>query len=178
MVRKLSDDEHRLWSGVIRSVRPMHPARASVTPLPAAPAAPTPATEARPAATARQKVRHTAPPEPKAPPLAPIGRRDTRRLVRGHTDIDARIDLHGMTQAEAHAALRAFVWRAQGSGARYVLVITGKGGEGDGLGRGVLRRQVPLWLQLPEFRTCVAGFDAAVGHGGAGALYVRIRRPR
>jgi DNA-nicking Smr family endonuclease len=177
MVRKLSDDEHRLWAGVIRSVRPLHPARASVTPLPADTGTPA-STEAR-AATARPASgRSVRPDTPATPALAPLGRRDTRRLVRGHTDIDARLDLHGMTQSEAHAALRGFVSRAQAQGARFVLVITGKGGDGDGLGRGVLRRQVPLWLQLPEFRACVAGFDAAVGHGGAGALYVRIRRPR
>ncbi|MDC7784233.1 Smr/MutS family protein [Rhodoplanes sp. TEM] len=180
MVRKLSDEEHRLWAGVVRSVRPLHPARASVTPLPADTGAPaTPEARQPP----RAKPRRAAPvvpepPKPQAPPLAPIGRRDTRRLVRGTTDIDARIDLHGMTQSEAHAALRGFLVRAQGAGARYVLVITGKGGDGDGLGRGILRRQVPQWLQLPEFRACVTGFDAAVGHGGAGALYVRIRRPR
>ncbi|NVO13012.1 MAG: Smr/MutS family protein [Rhodoplanes sp.] len=177
MVRKLSDDEHRLWAGVVRSVRPLHPARASVTPLPADTG--TPATvESRPATRPATPSRSVRPSDTSAPALAPLGRRDTRRLVRGHTDIDARLDLHGMTQSEAHAALRGFVSRAQMQGARYVLVITGKGGDGDGLGRGVLRRQVPLWLQLPEFRTCVAGFDAAVGHGGAGALYVRIRRPR
>jgi DNA-nicking Smr family endonuclease len=60
-----------------------------------------------------------------------------------------------------------------------VLVITGKGGGAHASGRGVLRRQVPLWLALPEFRTFVLGFDqAAIGHGGEGALYVRVRRVR
>lgn len=192
MVRKLSDEEHRLWSGVIRSVRPLHPARASVAPLPAdtaAPATPEPrhATRAKSGASnVASAGTPAAPAAPKPPPLAPIGRRDTRRLARGTTEIEARIDLHGMTQSEAHAALRGFLVRAQGQGCRHVLVITGKGGDGEGSGqgfghsqgRGILRRQVPLWLQLPEFRTCVAGFDAAVGHGGAGALYVRIRRLR
>ncbi|MBK5956832.1 hypothetical protein CCR97_01165 [Rhodoplanes elegans] len=190
MVRKLSDEEHRLWSGVIRSVRPLHQARASVAPLPAdaaAPATPEPrhATRAKLAAPPRA-AKPAIPEAPKPPPLAPIGRRDTRRLARGTTEIEARIDLHGMTQSQAHAALRGFLMRAQGQGCRHVLVITGKGGDGEGSGqgfghgqgRGILRRQVPLWLQLPEFRACVAGFDAAVGHGGAGALYVRIRRSR
>lgn len=190
MVRKLSDEEHRLWSGVIRSVRPLHPARASVAPLPAdaaAPATPEPRHATRPksgASNPASAATPAAPAVPKPPPIAPIGRRDTRRLARGSTEIEARIDLHGMTQSEAHAALRGFLMRAQGQGCRYVLVITGKGGDGDtagfghAQGRGILRRQVPQWLQLPEFRACVAGFDAAVGHGGAGALYVRIRRPR
>ena len=108
------------------------------------------------------------------------------RLARGRANIDARIDLHGLTQAEAHAALLRFLHRAQAEGARFVLVITGKGtpatagtqhpASGE---RGVLRRQVPLWLGLPEFRSCVLGFDGAhVGHGGDGALYVRLRRTR
>jgi DNA-nicking Smr family endonuclease len=116
----------------------------------------------------------------------PIALRDKQRLARGRADIDARIDLHGMTQAQAHAALLRFLYRAQADGARFVLVITGKGAPAmahkAGMvrsERGVLRRQVPLWLGLPEFRGCVLGFDDAhVGHGGEGALYVRLRRAR
>jgi DNA-nicking Smr family endonuclease len=82
-----------------------------------------------------------------------------------------------MTQGEAHVALVHFLHRAQRHGARFVLVITGKGTRaGD---RGVLRRQVPLWLGLPEFRDAVVGFEEAhAAHGGEGALYVRLRRPR
>ena len=83
----------------------------------------------------------------------------------------------GLTQAEAHEALLRFLRRAQAEGAKFVLVITGKGGPGGD--RGVLRRQVPLWLALPELRACVLGFDVAhVGHGGEGALYVRLRKGR
>ena len=103
-------------------------------------------------------------------------------MARGRDAIDARIDLHGMTQSEAHDALVRFVRRAQSNGARLVLVVTGKGsgpsrdGERE---RGVLRRQVPLWLALPEFRPLIVGFDEAhVAHGGEGALYVRLRRIR
>lgn len=93
-------------------------------------------------------------------------------------EIDARIDLHGMTQARAHRALLSFLQRAQGDGCRYVLVITGKGKMlTDGTERGVLRRMVPEWLALAEFRVLVTGYEeAALGHGGAGALYVRVRR--
>ena len=70
-------------------------------------------------------------------------------------------------------ALLRFLHRAQSNGAKTVLVITGKGGRSDS-GRGVLKRQVPMWLALPEFRALVVGFaDAAIGHGGEGALYVR-----
>jgi DNA-nicking Smr family endonuclease len=101
------------------------------------------------------------------------------RIARGAEAIDARIDLHGRTQSEAHGVLLSFLRRVQADGARTVLVITGKGGRDQGGERGVLRRQVPLWLMLPEFRLYVIGVeDAHVGHGGEGALYVRVRRAR
>jgi DNA-nicking Smr family endonuclease len=117
--------------------------------------------------------------------LAPLGRRLKQRVARGREPIDARLDLHGMTQQEAHAALLRFLHRAQASGVKTALVVTGKGlrksSRGDGHDTdsrpGVLKRQVPLWLALPEFRPLVVGFDDAhVGHGGEGALYVRLRR--
>jgi DNA-nicking Smr family endonuclease len=112
------------------------------------------------------------------PPLAPLGRRERSQLSRGRKDIDARLDLHGMTQTRAHHALFAFLQRANSDGLTFVLVITGKGrvsaAESE---RGVLRRQVPQWLSLPEFRALVVGFEEAhIGHGGEGALYVRVRR--
>jgi DNA-nicking Smr family endonuclease len=112
-----------------------------------------------------------------APPrLVPIDRRARQKLARGRDAIDARLDLHGRTQAQAHAALARFLRKAQTDGARYVLVVTGKGRDPEG---GVLRRQVPLWLEQSEFRSLVVGFDTAhTGHGGEGALYVRVRRRR
>jgi DNA-nicking Smr family endonuclease len=101
-------------------------------------------------------------------------------LRRGRLAIDARIDLHGMVQAEAHAALTGFLLRARAAGHAYVLVVTGKGGAGaaDAFAeRGVLRRSVPHWLRGPELRGIVLGFEeAARHHGGTGALYVRLRR--
>ena len=102
------------------------------------------------------------------------------RLRRGLVEPDARIDLHGMTQAQAHGELAHFLRGAQARGAKFVLVITGKGKVGGAESeRGVLRRQVPQWLSLPEFRTLVVGFEEAhIGHGGEGALYVRVRRLR
>jgi DNA-nicking Smr family endonuclease len=114
------------------------------------------------------------------PPLAILGRRERSQLSRGKTEIDARLDLHGMTQTRAHRALLHFLQRASGDGLRFVLVITGKGRTtGPESERGILRRQVPEWLSLPEFRTLVVGFEEAhIGHGGGGALYVRIRRAR
>lgn len=115
-----------------------------------------------------------------APSLAPLGRREKSSLSRGKKEIDARIDLHGMTQMGAHLALLNFLRRAQRDGLTFVLVITGKGRTvGPESERGILRRQVPLWLSLPEFRTLVVGYEVAgIGHGGEGALYVRVRRMR
>ncbi|EJW13082.1 Smr protein/MutS2 [Rhodovulum sp. PH10] len=187
MSRKLTEEEQRVWTAVLRSVRPLEPKKplprtaspASVAPLPAE----TRAAAARPRpATPRASVpaRPEKPAVPQVPALAPLSRRETKKVVRGVIEIDARLDLHGFTQAEAHAVLHRFLAQAQARDARWVLVITGKGGDGDPFARsrGVLRRQVPHWLSLPEFRALVTGFDAATGHGGTGALYVRIRRRR
>jgi DNA-nicking Smr family endonuclease len=113
----------------------------------------------------------------------PLGRRLKQRVARGNESLDARIDLHGMTQERAHRALLRFLRNAQADDARMALVITGKGPrDGDampGEGRGVLKRVVPHWLELPEFRPYVLGYEPAhIGHGGEGALYVRLRRTR
>jgi len=130
------------------------------------------------------------PPKPALLPLSHMERRAKSRLARGIEKIDARVDLHGMTQQEAHTALLAFIGRARLSGWKTVLVITGKGApakEGERvslfeLGReapGVLRRKVPQWLSEPQMREFVVGFDkASPKHGGSGALYVRIRRQK
>ena len=181
--RSLSDEEEALWGGYVRSI----------TPLPRAKSKLKPKTESKPEPTAPAARVVKAPPgiparhSPmlpiKSPALAPFDRRSKQRLARGRDAIDARIDLHGMTQTEAHHALASFLRRAQSDGARTVLVVTGKGagknGRDDYVARGVLRRQVPLWLGLPEFRPLIVGFDEAhASHGGQGALYVRLRRPR
>ncbi|MEH3118079.1 MAG: Smr/MutS family protein [Methylorubrum populi] len=125
----------------------------------------------------------SAPLPPPSPPGAPgLERRERRGLERGTLSIEARIDLHGLYQAEAHAALVGFLLRARAAGHARVLVVTGKGGEDFGerggfAQRGVLRRSVPHWLRGPELRGLVLGFEAAARHhGGAGALYVRLRR--
>jgi DNA-nicking Smr family endonuclease len=121
-------------------------------------------------------------PVPKAPQrLGPMDRREKQRLARGIEPIHGRLDLHGKSQAQAHAELLRFLHRAQTEGKRFVLVITGKGSgpRADSSERGVLKRQVPLWLGQPELRAYVAGFEQAhIRHGGDGALYVRLRRPR
>lgn len=112
--------------------------------------------------------------------MAGLERRVRLALRRGALRVDARIDLHGMYQAEAHGALTGFLLRARAAGHTHVLVVTGKGGSAHDdpfSERGVLRRSVPHWLRSAELRPFVLGFEeAARHHGGAGALYVRLRR--
>jgi DNA-nicking Smr family endonuclease len=177
--RQLTDEEMALWSGVARSIKPLRPAKAKPAIKP-----PVAAAETKRAPQRAAKLHQPPAPSPagKPPQLAPLDRREKKRVARGREAIDARIDLHGMTQSEAHDALVHFLRRAQTKGARLVLVVTGKGSRtahDSDRERGVLRRQVPLWLALPEFRPFIVGFDEAhLAHGGAGALYVRLRRVR
>ncbi|NQW01475.1 MAG: Smr/MutS family protein [Rhodospirillales bacterium] len=99
-------------------------------------------------------------------------------MRRGKVEIEARLDLHGMTQVEAHRSLLGFMERAHAGGKRSVLVITGKGltRHGD---IGVLRQAVPRWLNEPPIRAWIRGFDyAAPADGGEGALYILLRRKR
>jgi DNA-nicking Smr family endonuclease len=175
--RSLSEEERALWESVAKQVKPL---RKKPRTAKAPHAAPDAAAAIKSAAPSRPVPSvQTAKPKP-APPLAPFGRRERLKLSRGRSEIDARIDLHGMTQLRAHRALLSFLQRAHADGATFVLVITGKGKVGGTEEeRGVLRRQVPNWLNLPEFRALVVGFEEAhIGHGGEGALYVRIRRAR
>jgi DNA-nicking Smr family endonuclease len=179
--RGLSEEERALWESVAKQVKPLRKRHRAVKPPTAAPEAeaaviPKTAAAARPPAPPR--ILPPARPEP--PPLAPIGRRERSQLSRGRKEIDARLDLHGMTQTRAHRVLLTFLQRAHSDGLSFVLVITGKGKiSGAESERGVLRRQVPQWLSLPEFRSMVVGFEEAhIGHGGEGALYVRVRRSR
>lgn len=175
--RLLKPEERALWQQVVRAVTPLRP-RAPEPEAPVVPPVPepeAPAPSVAPPAVARPAV-------PKPPPLAPLEPKVRRRLNRG-AEVDARIDLHGLTQANAHRRLHLFIVEAQARGHSLVLVITGKG-DGErvlaGLSeRGVLRRAVPLWLGEPALRPYVVGFEtAARHHGGDGALYVRIRRQR
>jgi DNA-nicking Smr family endonuclease len=180
--RSLSEEERALWESVAKQTKPLRKRHRATKGQPALDAE-MPAA-AKPTATPRppQSVKIPLAPKleaPPAPPLAPLGRRERSQLSRGRKEIDARLDLHGMTQTRAHRALSGFLQRAQSDGLTFVLVITGKGKLGAESERGVLRRQVPQWLSLPEFRSLVVGFEEAhIGHGGEGALYVRIRRSR
>jgi DNA-nicking Smr family endonuclease len=189
--RPIGPDEADLWSHTTRAVEP-------VKAKPRVPSTETPqAKRVAPPAKAKPESRATKPaPLPpqkpvaktaaKAPPLADLERRKIRQIASGKIEIDARIDLHGSRQRDARTRLRGFLLDAQARGCRTVLVITGKGGAGapDRLGvlmgenqRGVLRHNVPLWLAEPDLRAIVVGYtQAAPNHGGAGALYVQLRK--
>ena len=182
--RPLSEEDRRLWDHVRQTADPLRAAPPAPEPAPTAPAAVK--AEPAPAPTAAVPVAAGPRAKPKPPPgaLVPLGGLDRRlltRLGRGSIAIDARIDLHGMTQDAAHHRLLRFIETARGEGASIILVITGKGApdvaEFGGAGRGVLRRAVPAWLASPAFRLHVAGCESAGRrHGGEGALYVRLRR--
>lgn len=198
--RGLTGDEARLWSAVARLITPLQgravqakPVAPTPIPPPRPVSAPAPPPKAPPKPPGKRITLKPAPPPPavsapvlKPPaPLAPgLERRTRLALRRGALQVDARIDLHGMYQAEAHGALVGFLRRAQATGHTLVLVVTGKGGESFGGGfddafseRGVLRRSVPHWLRSPELRSIVLDFEeASRHHGGAGALYVRVKR--
>lgn len=171
--RRLSEGERVLWREITRSIAPLHPPSPDamefvedIVPPPRPVRMHKPATAAEPT-----------PPKKKALPLpVPLDRRSKQRIARGRDAIDGRLDLHGLTQVEAHEALLRFLHAGQNRGAKLVIVITGKGRGGEG---GVLKRQVPLWLAMPDFRAMVVGFEEAhQRHGGEGALYLRLRKLR
>jgi DNA-nicking Smr family endonuclease len=177
-LRRLSAEEIELWLNVTRGVArrpgsglPQLPQPRKNAELQASEAGNNPPKGAS-AATPPSPVERMA-------PLAPLERRLRQKLARGRAAPDAAIDLHGMRRQEAFAALREFLARAQTEGARLVLVVTGKGeravsGEAT---PGILRKSVPNWLRGAEYRSIVLGFEeASRPHGGAGALYVRLRR--
>jgi DNA-nicking Smr family endonuclease len=191
--QSLSEDERALWEHAARDLKPIKGKKQRVTdsltaetePAPPRPPSPPPTKTTAPARrepppppSARTPAR------PSAPEPAGLDRRTTRQIGSGRMDIEARIDLHGMRQSEAHTALRRFLLRSHAADKRLVLVITGKGGPspqrdewGHEIERGVLRRNVPRWLQESELAAIVVGFSpASLRHGGEGALYVRLRK--
>jgi DNA-nicking Smr family endonuclease len=193
---KYTVPDQALWREIARQIKPLRPQRETdESGRPAPPSAATPDEPPRPNRPAKppgQPHRPSAPRHPAMPALTGIDRRMQRRLIRGAADIDARLDLHGESIETARVQLQRFLADARAQGHRLVLVITGKGASpftshtlhGTGhfhsperLGR--LRRMVLEWLNEPEFRTHVSGFQPAhPRHGGGGALYVRLRRPR
>ena len=196
-------DAH-LWRAVAESARPLKRRRGR-PPSPRADLSEDREKEkigapATPPKTAPKPARQ--PPAPPLPALHPgaapgVDRATAARLRKGEIAIDATLDLHGFTQAEAHTALIVFIARARAAGHRCVRVITGKGGRAGltprasndaplsgradegGRAPGVLRASVPRWLNEAPLRAHVLAFTPArPRHGGEGALYVLIRRVR
>jgi DNA-nicking Smr family endonuclease len=184
--RKLSTDERILWGKVARSTRPMPGNAGAQNQLDAFLAE----VEIEATAAARKnldtpKPVNAAGGQPEAPaPAKPAGRIHhplerpvKRKIAKGRLALEARLDLHGLYQSEAHVMLLDFLIRAHERGMRHVLVITGKG---SSLGsEGALKRAVPMWFSQAEFRYLISSYEpAAQHHGGEGALYIRLsRRP-
>lgn len=191
----LTTEERELWELVTSSVAPLRSQTAATV------QSESDAIEGSTAASARKPMSPTTPgerpvtpvrtPPPPPPPsrqtpATAIDRRRHRKIAAGRVEIDARLDLHGMRQDEAHATLRAFLHGCAARGDKLVLIITGKGGTSRGddddfdwsqsRDRGVLRRNVPRWLAEPDIARLVVGYTtASARHGGEGALYVQIR---
>lgn len=180
-----AEDGDALWAHVTQDVTPMAKREGRIdhpVPPPTDPAV-TETARARPARRIMPS------PDPVSMPATPsqakelthgdapgLDRRTQTRMRRGKMAVEGRIDLHGMTQTEAHRELIGFLTRAYGQGKRCVLVITGKGTRETGE-IGVLRQAVPGWLNAPPLKGLVHAFDhAARQHGGVGAIYVLLKR--
>ena len=181
--RHVTEEEAQLFAHAMKDVRPAR-SRAKKRALAEKPKPPKLASAA-PLTTGSAKLpaRPLAAKSKDSPPPA-IDRRTEQKLKRGRIEIDATLDLHGLKQHAAHSRLVHFIARASEDGHKAVLIVTGKGtprGEETsympGERRGVLRAQVPLWLEEAPLRAYVRGVKSAgPRHGGAGALYVLIKR--
>lgn len=172
--RPITPDELALWHHVVRDAQPLRPEGAAPSALPPAPALAPRAAPPAAAVPTPQPV-PAARPSRRLDPTGPVDldRRSWLKLRRGLYPIGARLDLHGLTQAEAHNRLVAFLAAAQGRGSRCVLVITGRGVRHGG----TLRAMTPRWLDEPPNRPRVLAYaPAQLSHGGEGALYVLLRR--
>jgi DNA-nicking Smr family endonuclease len=173
--------DFHLWTEVTETLLPLRPRRRVRL------AAPLPLPPAEPPAPKRPRINimpaYQSPQSPAKPPIGVIEPRLRQKLGRGQVPIDGTLDLHGMRQDEAFAALYRYVRARASRGDRTILVITGKGLKkvnGDPttiVERGVLRTMLPIWLNSPDLAPLVAGWDqSAQGHGGEGAWYVRLKR--
>jgi DNA-nicking Smr family endonuclease len=174
----LIDDEAGLFDSAMRDVKKFDGKRGRPVPPPntisSAPK-PSPPNEKLPSVPSLKSI--AALPTLAAGTSADVDSRTLDRLRRGRLRPEARLDLHGMTQDKAHRALNRFIAEAQSSGVRSTIIITGKGRISEG--GGVLRNQVPQWLNAPGIRPSILAFaPAQPKDGGAGALYVLLRRRR
>jgi DNA-nicking Smr family endonuclease len=185
--RKLDPEERILWGRVAKSARALPGRMKEILQFEEAEAAKTAAEEAaveakKPKPAPRQEsyaVEHPAPAPARRPAGShqPLEKPVKKKLAKGRLLIDARLDLHGLFQGEAHDLLLDFLLRAHERGLRHVLVITGKGSSMGS--EGALRRAVPLWFSKAEFRFLISSYEwAARHHGGEGAMYVRLSRGR
>ncbi|MDV4144669.1 MULTISPECIES: Smr/MutS family protein [Shimia] len=189
--RRLTPEEIELWRKVTDSAHRMHPER---------PRHEAPMPKPKPTKTVKQRLTQSfevgskartahpghdlmpALPERMAKQPVHMDKKAFTRLKRGKMLPEAKIDLHGMTQDQAHPALIGFILRAHGSGKRLVLVVTGKGKTrpDDGpipVRRGILKHNVPQWLSMPPVAPLVLQVaEAHISHGGSGAYYVYLRR--
>lgn len=177
-------DDSELWRQIAGTVKPLK-RRVENRPVSSPPEDPAEADHAKSRKSAGGKSPASRPgaPTQSAQPLAAgaavgLDKRTAQRLRRGQLRIDGRIDLHGMTRAEAHGNLTRFIAGSAARGRRCVLVITGKGLRG-GAGTGVLRAELPRWLNEPALRPLILGFTPAQPKdGGGGAFYVYLRKAR
>ncbi|MDC0116140.1 Smr/MutS family protein [Octadecabacter sp.] len=191
--RHLSAEEKALWEVVAKRADPLvKPSSALARPAPRKPIPLTPAAPRMlPVFKVGQAVNHSRdhdllPSLGQQLKSAPVqmDQKAFGRLRRGKLKPEARIDLHGMTMAQAHPALTGFILRAASAEHRLVLVITGKGKDRDDdspipTRHGVLRHQVPQWLSMAPLKGFVLQVSTAhVRHGGGGAYYVYLRRSR
>lgn len=191
--RHLRPDEKELWQAVARTAKPLHPVMPHHEMPRILPEEP-PKLKSKPRVTGFRigERAETAKRQDTAPSLsaqlaaAPVqmDRKSFDRMSRGKLLPEARLDLHGMTLAEAHPELIRFIMNAHAEGLRLVLVITGKGRRGLDEGpipqrHGVLKHQVPHWFQMPPLGGVILQVaEAHLRHGGAGAYYVYLRRQR
>ena len=189
MARKLTPEERELWQRVAATAQARHPDHPRKVENHSKPKKPKPTVKEF---RIGQSVPEVAFRKDLAPSLADrlahapvrMDRRAHQQMVRGKLKPEARIDLHGMTLAQAHPELIRFVSTAHSAGKRLVLVITGKGKRGPDDGpipqrQGVLRHQVPQWLAQPPLGGLVLQVsEAHLRHGGSGAYYVYLRRTR
>lgn len=175
--KPLNEEDRVLWHTVARTAKPL---KGKVLPLLSTPEPAPEPVHTKQKASAKPQI---APAEVKRPATKQqpphvqqrIDDQTRDKIAKGRIVIEGKVDLHGMTQSEAHALLLGFLHQAYARGRRHVLVVTGKGASFGS--EGVLKRAVPGWFATPPFRILVGGYhEASRQHGGAGALYVRLRR--
>jgi DNA-nicking Smr family endonuclease len=179
--RTPSPEESELWRTAMRDAKPLKRRRQAAKK--ARTAAPAPTEPAVPPPPPKRSLPPPAPPSPPKPPglalgrIAGVDKRLAERLKRGQLAIEGMLDLHGLTQEEAHRQLDGFLALSANAGRRCVLVITGKGVWREEAG--ILREMVPRWLNEAPNRARVLAIAAAQPrHGGSGALYILLKRRR